>query len=275
MPSLPSNPHPTDPKLFDQDSLRFEMVTTCVGFDDILDVTLGYNHSQVDTAIIVTSHDDRKTQLVCKKYGATCVQTDAFKKDGRNFNKGAAIAVGQNYYRFYGWHAHIDVDCVLPQDFRRMFFNNTHLDRNFVYGADRVDVSSVDEIEQARKNPTHQYGFRISSGSSGPLSHRYADPIEGYVPIGFFQVWNATCDRPYVFSKGLASHDDVMFAAQWPRACRALLPTVVCLHLVTSPHQDGANWDGYRKTPRLDSTQAPAGIVSSQNIVASSVAKKG
>ena len=36
------------------------------------------------------------------KYGATMVQTDLFKKHGRNFNKGAAINAGFNYFNFSG-----------------------------------------------------------------------------------------------------------------------------------------------------------------------------
>src|SRR5580693_7111178 len=76
------------------ESLRLEAVTVCVGFDDLLDLTLGLNHPHLDTLIVVTSHADRATQAVAKKHGAICVQTDLFGKNGRNFNKGAAINAG-------------------------------------------------------------------------------------------------------------------------------------------------------------------------------------
>ena len=122
------------------ESLRIEAITTCVGFDDILDITLGLNHPHLDTMIVITSHDDKKTQHVAQKHGAVCVQTDLFKKNGRNFNKGAAINAGMARYQYHGWRLHLDSDIILPDNFRRMLFNHTHLDENCIYGADRIDV---------------------------------------------------------------------------------------------------------------------------------------
>lgn len=45
--------------LYDSESTRLEIVTTCVGFDDILDATLSKNHAHADTYIVVTT--DRKS----------------------------------------------------------------------------------------------------------------------------------------------------------------------------------------------------------------------
>ena len=67
------NPYTLPPS---PESLRLEAVTVCVGFDDVLDVTLALNHPHVDTMIVVTSHDDRRTHRVARKHGAICVQTD-------------------------------------------------------------------------------------------------------------------------------------------------------------------------------------------------------
>ena len=64
------------PNKFSLESLRLEAVTVCVGFDDLLDLTLPLNHPHLDTMIVVTSHDDRATQQVAKKHGAICVQTE-------------------------------------------------------------------------------------------------------------------------------------------------------------------------------------------------------
>src|SRR5207244_10492182 len=50
------------------ESLRLEAVTVCVGFDDILDVTLALNHPHLDTMIVVTSHDDKRTHHVAHKH---------------------------------------------------------------------------------------------------------------------------------------------------------------------------------------------------------------
>jgi hypothetical protein len=109
-----------------KDSIRLEAVTTCVGFDDFLDVSLSHNMSQVDTMIVVTSHEDKKTQQVAQKHGAICVQTDLFKKNGRSFNKGAAINAGFGHFQYFGWRLVMDSDIVLPNNFRRILFNQTH-----------------------------------------------------------------------------------------------------------------------------------------------------
>ena len=62
------------------ESLRLEAVTTCVGFDDILDVTLEQNHAHFDSFIVVTSHDDYKTQQVAQKHGRFVYKQIYFKK---------------------------------------------------------------------------------------------------------------------------------------------------------------------------------------------------
>ena len=76
------------------DSLRLEAVTARVHFVDLLDCALSANHPHVDTMIVVTSHDDKATHAVARKHGAICMQTDLFHKNGRHFNKGAALNAG-------------------------------------------------------------------------------------------------------------------------------------------------------------------------------------
>jgi hypothetical protein len=47
----------------------------------------------------------------------------------------------------------------------------------------------------------------------------------GYLPLGFFQLWNAgaTGIRDYP-SHGAADRSDLLFAQRWPRRRRHLLP---------------------------------------------------
>lgn len=47
-----------------------------------------------------------------------------------------------------------------------------------------------------------------------------------------------------------ADRTDVLFAAQWPRAKRALLPEVAVYHLESEPADQGTNWGG-RRTARF------------------------
>ena len=241
---------PQTPPPLPHHELRLEAVTTSVGFDDLLDVTLALNHPHLDTMIVVTSHSDKATQRVARKHGAICVQTDLFGKNGRRFNKGAAINAGFGHFQYHGWRAHIDADTALPDNFRRMLFNHTHLDHQAIYGADRVDVIGLVELLKHRRVP--QVAWRAFMSPGGTVSPRYVDPIRGYVPIGYFQLWHADCQKAYPFSLGTAAHDDVLFAEQWPRSKRHVLPTVAVVHLCASPPKLSENWDGVRRQPRLD-----------------------
>ena len=236
---------------YEAESLRLEAVTVCVGFDDILDVTLPLNHPHLDHLIVVTAHKDKATKSVCRKHGVTCVETDLFSKNGRNFNKGAAINAGFNYFQYHGWRLHIDSDVILPDNFRRLIFNHTHLNKDCIYGADRIDVFGKLGVSDNRARPQHVHGMLVDAGTERGIGSRYVDAIEGYVPIGFFQMWHASCQRKYPFSVGTAAHDDVMFGSLWPRSQRILLPSVICHHLVTKEPRMGENWDGNRKQPRL------------------------
>lgn len=243
--------------------LRIEAVVTCVGFADMLDVTLGLNHPHVDHMIVVTNHADRATQLVARKHSATCVPTDLFTKHERNFNKGAAINAGFDYFRYNGWRLHLDADIILPDNFRRVLFNHTHLEPDAIYGASRRDIIGRDGLARylaARLGfPQHAFGSGLSAEHNGALppgpasssSALYVDQLRGFCPIGFFQLWHSSRQQPYPWSLGTAAHDDVMFASLWPESKRHLLPSVVCYHLVSRAPYYGENWDGVRRQPKF------------------------
>lgn len=233
------------------DELRLEAVTTCVGFDDILDETLYWNHHQLDNMIVVTSHEDRLTKSVCSKHSVTCVETDLFKKNQRPFNKGAAINIGFGHFQYNGWRMHLDADIALSDNFRRMLFNHTSLNKQNIYGCDRVDVNGRDELDRVLREHQHRYRFLMYSSIRRPIGARFVSSLYGYVPIGFFQLWHASRQRDYPYSLGNAAHDDVLFAAQWPECNRQVLPTAICYHLQEEGGNGwGQNWSG-RTQPRL------------------------
>lgn len=238
------------PEVIQAESLRLEAVTTCVGFDDILDVTLAANHPHLDTMIVVTSHSDTATQAVCRKHGAICVPSDLFEKNGRNFNKGAAINAGFNYYQYHGWRLHIDSDIVLPSNFRRVLFNHTHLETQCLYGADRINVIGRDALNKLPSQHTEGMfvGPRVGDQNIG---FRFVHNLDGYQPLGYFQLWHSTCQKRYPYSRGTAAHDDTMFASLWPLKYRRLLPTAFVYHLCAQQPVVGENWDGNRRHPKL------------------------
>ncbi len=234
--------------------LRLEAVTISVGFDDLLDITLGHNHPHFDTLIVVTSHMDRRTQAVARKHGAICVLTDLFNKNGRLFNKGAAVNAGFDYFQYNGWRLHLDSDIALPDNFRRVLFNHTHLETHCLYGADRFNVIGPKKIKSLKDGKLSQHHHRLLLGESGenhPLGHRLLCSLRGYLPLGFFQMWHSSTQKPYPHSLGTAAHDDMMFSALWPEHARRHLPSVICHHLCPAQPKVGENWDGMRKQPRL------------------------
>ncbi len=234
-----------------KEALRLEGVMTSVGFDDVLDVTLGFNHPHFDTLIVVTSHDDRKTQKVCQKHGVTCVQTDLFKKNGRNFNKGAAINAGFNYFQYHGWRMHLDCDIILPSNFKRVLFNHSTLHPANLYGFDRIDVIGKQGLKDFLPHYYGQHDGMKVSASFGAISHRWVDNLEGHLILGFAQLFHCSCQKPYPYSLGNAAHDDLIFSALWGKENRIHLPTLVLYHLVTETPYIGQNWEN-RRSKRLE-----------------------
>jgi hypothetical protein len=240
-----------------QDQLRLEAVTVSVGFDDLLDFTLSFNHAHFDTIVVVTSHGDARTWQVAQKHGCLCVQTDLFQKNGRKFNKGAAINAGFGYWQYFGWRVHLDADIVVPDKLRQTLFNHTHLEKDCLYGADRVDVVGDNHRKLKglfAESPQHRLKYFVDPSHgralATPLGGRLVSMLDGYMPMGFFQLWHASCQKQYPYSLGTAEHDDSLFSALWPAAKRRLLPTVVCYHVCPETPTWGQNWDG-RRTRRL------------------------
>lgn len=246
------------------DALRLEVITTCVGFDDLLDVALLFNNPQCDHVIVVTSHDDQKTMDVCMKHGATCVPTDLVGKNGRKFNKGAMINAGFAYFRYHGWRLHLDADIVLPSKFRQTLFNHTALDPECFYGADRIDVVGQEQMTtffaMQRERAQHAWSGIVDPSFGGAiptsLGSRYVTRLEGYLPLGYFQLWHALTQKPYPHSFGTAGHDDCVFAALYPQDLRRLLPTVLVYHLCTTTPHVAEHWDGTPRKVRLDAAPA-------------------
>lgn len=90
-PYRPHHPHCAPHGSRDHGNALFlEGVTVCVNYADFLDVTLTHNLAHFDEFVVVTSHGDRQTQLVCAKHSVTCIETDVFhERRGDAFNKGS------------------------------------------------------------------------------------------------------------------------------------------------------------------------------------------
>lgn len=227
------------------------MVTVCVEYSDFLAQTLPINMQQVDRLVVVTSPFDKQTVNLCNKFGVDCVQTTAMYDEGDKFNKGRAINLGLGHCRGKDWFLHLDADIVLPHGFRNMI-HRARIEEKKLYGSDRMNVYGYDTWMKNKDKLVPHYSNRyfVEPAKSFPLGARIIHYEHGYTPIGYFQLWHSSLHKRYPINQGTAEHTDVLFAAQWSRHDRVLLPEVFVYHLesVKGPAPIGANWGG-RTTP--------------------------
>lgn len=232
-------------------NLKIEAVIVCKDYSDFLENTLPENMKYVDRLIVVTHPSDGKTQALCSKYSVDCVVTEVMHEDGDKFNKGRAINLGLGHMRGLGWMLHLDADILLPHNFRNML-QRSGLKENCLYGADRANVFGYDHFMNHKHKLNLHYAHRyfVEPPKEFPIGARIIHNEHGYTPIGYFQLWHRSSGKRYPIHQGNAEHTDVLFAAQWARQNRVLLPEVIVYHLDSElgPTPMGKNWNG-RQTP--------------------------
>jgi hypothetical protein len=208
-------------------------LTVCVGFDDMLALTLRHNVKHFCDYVVVTSPDDTRTaRVVADVEGVRLHRTDAFTRDGAEFNKGLAIEEGFDVLGRSGWILYTDADIVLPGS-----FEPGELDREVLYGMSRRIVpGGVTDVDPA-----------------GDWS-RWEPLPSGSLVFGYFQLFHAKAavlqDRPwYPIHHGSAGFSDCGFNDKFP--VWKVLDGYV-LHIGDT----GENWFG-RATPRLDGEPVP------------------
>lgn len=227
--------------------MRLEGVIVSKDYGDFLEHTLPENLEHFDHLVVVTHHSDKRTQAVCSKYSVECVQAHVFDEDGARFNKGRGVNVGLAHLHGYENILHLDADIVLPKQFRDML-RRAKLDPEVLYGADRVNVFGWERWQQVKdiRHPHYRNNWFVEPPAGHPVGARIIHREHGYVPIGYFQLWNKKQHKKYPIHEGTAEHSDVLFAIQWARNQRVLLPEVFCYHLESakSQQQMGVNWYG-------------------------------
>ena len=119
--------------------MLLEAVIVCVDYADFLAITLPYTLPLVDSVVVVTTPADKLTQRLCAKYSVRCLETDVFYRDqGTKFNKARGINHGLNHCQRRDWLIHMDADVVLPMRTRH-FLQNAELQKDCIYGSDRVN----------------------------------------------------------------------------------------------------------------------------------------
>lgn len=205
-------------------------IMTCVGYDDILGLTLPHTLAHFPETMVVTSKADKATQRLASRLGAIVHVTDSFYTGGSEFAKGVALEEGLDAFGREGWMSIMDCDVILPPDIEQWI---TNLDPTCLYAPRRRQLD----------DPSLYY-------PGMPWDHL---PDAGDRELaGYCQIFHASAPvlrgRPWYGAWRHAGGCDSEFMFRWPAHKRVWLPTFV-LHL--GPH--GKNWCG-RVTPRLDGT---------------------
>lgn len=230
--------------------MKLECVIVCKDYSDFLSHTLPENIQHVDRMVVVTHPDDKNTQILCDKYGIDCIKTEVFHQDGDQFNKGRAINLGLSHLRHQDWLLHIDADIVLPHRFRDML-SRARLSTLNLYGMDRLNCVSHDHWVKNKHKTVPQFSWRylVNAAEEFPLGARLIHCEYGYCPIGYFQLWHSSQHMKYPMVHGSAEHSDVLFAVQWNRDKRILLPECFVYHLESEKCAMGVNWKGRKTKP--------------------------
>jgi hypothetical protein len=240
-----------------------EAIVVCVNYSDFLAYTLPANRSLFDNMVVVTDTKDADTVSVCNKYNVRCIQTDAFYAGGNRFNKAAGINVGLKALRKHAWVVHLDADILLPP-LTRYILEKVPLSTSKIYGIDRLMCNTYEDWIEYVEGPmsVHEgWAFtHLNLFSVGSRLVQYGEWMEegvpdGWVPIGFFQMWHPSTTNTYTYPGEHAAADrtDVLHAKRYPRANRELIPELVAIHLDSETARMGANWSG-RQTARFGHT---------------------
>ncbi len=235
--------------------MKIECLITCVEYADYLAETLPINKLAFDRVTVITSNDDAETLELCRRLSVTCYATGKFNKDTDSFNKSRGINHGIKYLRYHDWVAHMDADTVL-QPSAGYWLRKKALDKSCIYGIDRLGCVGWDRWQKYKQDAHwgHDYNCRCPFPADLPLLDRIAlEDDGGWLPLGFFQLWNATSGRLYPVADGThatAERTDVAHATQWDEKDRRLLGEFVAIHLQAEKCPLGANWKG-RTTPRF------------------------
>jgi hypothetical protein len=239
--------------------MNIEAVTVCVGYADFLAQTAKWNAGLFDHWTIITEPRDHDTREVCRRFNLRTLMSEDGKLSG-DFAKGRMIERALQHTAAEGWRLHLDADIALPHCFRQRLLA-AQLQKDTIYGVDRVMLKSYPAWVKLQASGYLQggqfdYHCRTNIPEGSVLGTRWCHPQQGYVPIGYFQLWHSSEDewrgvrvKPYPSNHGNACRTDVQFALQWDRHKRQVIPELFGVHLESEPSPRGANWNGRTSAP--------------------------
>lgn len=233
---------------------RIRGIVVCVGYADLLKITLPRNMQHLDECLVVTSPNDEETKEFCRGIPNVSVyETDAFYRFGANFNKGMAMEEGFDILGRHGWILIWDADTLFP-DYMSDMLSVDNLKIGTLYGPPRLILKDPSEW-------TPEFNWDTARKT-----------LDRCWP-GYFQLFHA--DDPHITQLPWydvtfrhAGGGDGYFEARWKRHEKVKLPFVV-LHL----GERDANWFG-RASKRADGAPIE-GSVERRAIMEEYLASKG
>ena len=229
--------------------MKLEGIIICVNYSDFLKNTLPHNKNFFNKLVVVTDSNDKETKKVCEFYNVQCVITDDFYDgDSKIPNKAKGINAGLKNLSCDGWVLHIDADVWLPP-LTKHILEHYPLVGDRIYGIDRMMCNSYSEWYNFINNisyPVHE-GWIYLHLHTFPIGQRIVQyQGEGYMPIGFFQLWNPKISGITTYPVEQPGYDrtDVLHLKQFPPEKRDFIPDLVCVHLASQKHAQGQNWLG-------------------------------
>lgn len=235
--------------------MKIEAIIICINYSDFLRVTLPTNKAFFDKIVIVTDCNDIATHKVCEFYNVQCIKTNEFYKDGSTIaNKAIGINIGLKHISKGAWVVQLDADIWLPP-MTRDIIENYPLDGKCIYGIDRLMCNSykewVDFIHSSEHKPLHE-GYIYLHLHHFHIGQRVVEyKGEGYMPIGFFQLWNPSLSEIESYPVEIVGYDrtDVLHLKQFERINRRFIADLICVHLASEEHGMGQNWNGRKTIP--------------------------
>jgi hypothetical protein len=240
--------------------MRIEAVTVCVDYADFLEVTLPTIVAAVDSLVVVTAPADRRTIELCRREHLMWTESSAMYDNGGKFSLGAALNAGLKALQLDGWVLVVDADIYLPPHFHRTL-DRLSLDSSKLYGIDRVHCRGHNAAVEFMSAERRLRSCEVPFLREFPIGPRIVLPEFGYVPCGYFQLWNAAATgyRDYpIHPAGTSEGSDMMHATRFPRSYRELIPELVAIELGTDEPNGpvGVNWSG-RTTPEFSREGGP------------------
>jgi hypothetical protein len=235
-------------------------ISVCVSYSDFLCHTIENNKKVLHKWIVVSDLKDHKTKAICDFYDIDCIQTDIFYEGSNVFNKYAGLNLGLKKVPKDAWVLFLDSDIVMLPETKRIL-KSLNLEKDTLYGMDRLNCPGIKRWREYLNTPgmmkdnwlLHTAGLELGAR----LVHHYGHEgesgrFEGYRPLGYWQLCHKNYFEEYPQTSRGADHCDLVFARQWPRHRRQLIPELFVIHL-ESPHganwHKGVNWYGRKSVP--------------------------